>query len=208
MSQPLILLARVLSTKDPDKLGRVQVEFVAADDKGSKLKFPWLRMVHPAASKKHGFFFLPDVGDDVVVLRGSGNAADGMMILGCVYTGTNKPTTPDADGKNDLAEIRTRSGAKLSFLDKSGKESITLSTGDSKVSILLDKAGGKIVIDGLKMVHISTKQKAVVEATEVSITGKSKVTVEGSGGVTIKSSAKIDILGGMVKISGPKIDIG
>ena len=60
--EPLVLYGRVLDTNDPDHLGRVQVQlagFEATED------LPWLRMLHPYASKAFGSFVLPEKDDEV-----------------------------------------------------------------------------------------------------------------------------------------------
>lgn len=206
MSQsPILVLGTVKSTKDPDKLGRVQVEVPGL---AAPVKLPWLRYVAPTSSAGSGIVFLPEVGDEVAILRGAGSAVDGMVILGSVYHGKSKPATFDKDGKNAVKEIATKAGNKLTFTDKKGAESILLTTPDAKVSLLLDKKSGKATLSGAKIVAVTAADKVTVEAKMVVIKGAQKVAIEGAQEVSVKSSATVNIQGAKVKIAGSMVEIG
>lgn len=199
--EPILLFGKVTDTKDPDSLGRVQVQI---DGFGQPITLPWLRILQLG----HGIF-LPEKDTEVAILRGSGNAVDGMLILGCVWSADKKPEVPDSDGKNDTKSIKTRSGNEITLLDKSGSETITIKTGDGKLSILFDKAGGKVEILADKELMIKSNTKATVQAQEVIVKGDSKVTIDGATEVALKSSAQVKIEGSAgVKISGAMVEIG
>lgn len=210
---PTILFAEVVDTKDPDKLGRLQVKIKGLE---KDLTLPWIRVVLPYAGSEYGFDFLPEKGDEVVVLRGAGNSADAMVILGAVHNGAKKPVKPDSDGKNDVKELKTRSGHRISLTDKSGSEQVLIETGDAKLSLTLDQKGGKVTLKADKELVLIAETKVSVQAQTVEIKGSqaitlkgdSKVTLEGQSAVEVKSSASIKLTGGMVQISGTMVEIG
>jgi len=113
---PLVYYALVTDTKDPLGLGRVAVKLKGfpAD---VTLTDIWLRMVMPAANNLTGIVWLPEVGDEVAVLRAGGDTLEGMLILGAVYNGTNLPIYKNADGDNITKEFRTKAGNAITFTD-------------------------------------------------------------------------------------------
>lgn len=192
----VILFGRVLSTKDPDKLGRVQVEVVGL---GKRLTLPWIRVLQPTASADHGHLFLPEEGDEVVVLRGLEDRPEGFLVLGALYNAARPPVTPDSDGKNNLKEIRTRAGHALSFNDKEGSESISLTSGDGKLSFTLDQKGGTLTLQGDKKVVVQSKAAIRVAGDKIEVEGKSQI--------TLKSNSKVVLQGGEIQLSGQKVKI-
>lgn len=205
MNFPLFYSATVKSTKDPLSLGRVQIVLrgFSADTEPM-----WVRMVQPAASAGSGFFFLPEKNDEVIVLRGAGDVLEGMLILGCVYNGKNKPATPDLDDKNSVKEIRTKAGNAITFTDKSGDESISIVTKSGKMKIVLSEKTKTITIEGADAVIVESnntltlKSKNIVIESSSSLklgTSGSKVAIEGSG-VDVNASGNVNIVGVAVSI--------
>lgn len=209
----MVLFGTVTDTKDPDKLGRVQVKIAGY---GPELTLPWLRVVQAMASKQFGTFFLPEKGDEVAILRGAGNTADAMVVLGSLYNGKNTPGTPDTDGENNVKEIKTRAGHLLTLVEKKGEESIAIQTGDGKLSLVFTQKDGTVAISAEKAITLTSKDKLTVQAKEVSVTGDNKVTltgksdvvIEGKSSLTLKSSSSVSIKGGTVKVSGTSVELG
>lgn len=211
MQAPLFYCATVKSTKDPLGLGRVQVVLKGFSADPEPI---WLRMLNPMASNKTGFFFLPEADDEVIVLRGAGDVVEGMMILGSVYNGKNKPKTPDADGKNAVKEIRTKAGNAITISDKAGDESITLTTKSGMLKIVMSDKEKSVTIEGSDKVIITAKKEVSIAATEIKIEAKKALTLGGKAEVSIKGmkiaaegtqmklagSAKVEIAGAMVDI--------
>jgi uncharacterized protein involved in type VI secretion and phage assembly len=224
---PNILFATVVSTKDPDKLARVQVEVLGF---GQKLELPWIRTLQGLAGKAHGSLVLPEEGDEVVVLCGAGSEPDGMIVLGGVYNSETKPAQSNDDGKNALKQVQTKGGHRITLDDTKGAELIEVVAAKEKISIKMQvkegilcieadkeievvsaaditvdakdtvtvKAAKKLVVDAAE-VTVNASGKCVVEGVEVSVSG-TNVTVEASAGCTVSGSAKVDITGGAINI--------
>jgi type VI secretion system secreted protein VgrG len=63
--------AKVTDNNDPDGLGRVQVSFYWA---GGNIKSDWIRLIQPHARAGKGFYFVPEIGEEVLVGFEGGNA--------------------------------------------------------------------------------------------------------------------------------------
>ena len=208
-SAPILLVGKVVDTADPDKLGRVQVSVhgFTADT-----KYPWMRMIQPHASSKSGFVWLPEVDDEVVVLRGGTEH----LILGSVYNGVNKPeNVPAATDKNLYKQIRTPTNHLIQFYDDKGKGWITIVSGDEKNSIKIEEETSTITIESADKLVVKTKV-VTVDCEEATITATKSATVDtktalveasteivakvGGSSVVIASSG-VEIEGSMVKLN-------
>lgn len=205
----IILFGVVKDTNDPDGLGRVQCDLVGF---GETVTLPFLRVLQPTASNAFGHFFLPEIGDEVVILRGAGNEPAGMVIIGSLYHGKNKPVVKE-DGKNNTKEIFTRGGNRITISDEDGKESILIYTKEEKVSILLDAADSKLV--GVAEEKIDWKTKDWLLTAEKTVTIKcadGDVLIQAST-ATVKAKEivaqgdTIDVKGGKVNVTGDAVTI-
>ena len=96
--------AVVKDNNDPDGLGRVRVQFLWQDPNQS----PWIRIVSPHTGDDKGFYFIPEIGEEVLV-GFEGSNAEKPYVIGSLYHGKAKPDKwVNAD--NDIKAIRTRSG--------------------------------------------------------------------------------------------------
>jgi type VI secretion system secreted protein VgrG len=227
-SSPSLLFAEVVSTKDEDKLGRVQVKLLAY---GAEVTLPWLRTVQGLASKQFGAYVLPEIGDEVVVFCGAGNEPDGMVILGSVYNGTNLPLNPDTDDKNNLKQLVSRSGHTVTLNDTDGEEAIDIIASGEKISIKMVVADGLLAIEADKDINVTTEgnvtvdakgevtiksaEKLVVDVKEVSITASGDVTVSGNNITVDGSAVEVNSSGtckvtatGEVAVSGKPVKLG
>jgi len=169
-----------------------------------KVKFPWLadqaesdwaRIASPMAGADRGFFFLPEINDEVVVAFEQGDF-NRPFVVGALWNGMDAPplqasAAVGGDGKVNKRVIKSRSGHTITLDDSSGAEKIEI----------VDKTGGnKIVID-------SVPGKLTVEMSgDVTLTG-TNISIEGKAKVELKAP-QIDITAsGKVKVSGPLVEL-
>jgi type VI secretion system secreted protein VgrG len=132
-SQP----AKVIDNNDPEGLGRVKVEFYWA---GGNIKSDWMRLIQPHAGDGKGFYFVPEVGEEVLV-GFEGGSAERPYILGTQYNG--KEVSGYSTPKNDMKVMHTRSGTKMIFNDAEG-------------SILIeDPSGNTYLMDGKGNINVT-----------------------------------------------------
>lgn len=206
--------ATVVDTKDETGMAQVQVKLEGFGD--TEVKLPWIRMMTPYGSEKFGFYFMPEVGDEVVVLKGHGHSPQSMLIIGSVHNGKLK-TKISPDGKNLIKEIRTKSGNSIVFDDADGKESVTIECVDQELQIKFD-AKAKLIsitsnkdvkIKSTKLISLETKDVKIKASGMVDVKASKDVTIDAGGNVTVKSAKDVIVKGGMnVKIKGgTKVDI-
>jgi type VI secretion system secreted protein VgrG len=130
-----------------DKFGRVKVRFrwdrTAKDDDTSSI---WIRVMQPSAGSWGGTWFLPRVGDEVMVAFMDGDP-DRPIVVGSVY-GKDSPPPFDPGANKAQTGYRTRSYKSdskddaniLRFEDKKGAEEVLLhAQKDLKVEVENDE---------------------------------------------------------------------
>lgn len=188
-SQP----ATVVSNSDPAGLGRVQVAFEWQKEAG--LQTPWIRMINPHSGGGKGFYFIPEVGEEVLVGFEGGNA-EKPFVLGAMYNGG--ASSGYAAETNKIKAIHTRSGHIIKFTED---ESIII-TDKSGNEIQLDTVGSNINISAPNDINISAGGNMTLSA------GKN---VSIGAGENISSTAANDIMqsatGNITEISDNRTEI-
>lgn len=193
-------IAKVVANKDPDNLGRVQVELMWHKD-GEKT--PFIRVLRPdggGTAKNRGFYFIPEI-DDYVIVGFAQNDPDRPFVMGALPTGKASDNAKYGD-KNDFRSITTRSGAIISFEDAEKKNEIRIDLdGENYISILKESGDGTIKIFSSKAIEVNSKETIVVKSGksievqgDKTISVKSeKITVEATDTLTLKANKKIEM---------------
>jgi uncharacterized protein involved in type VI secretion and phage assembly len=212
-------LGVVTNTNDPDKLGRVQVELGMPYDEPVPV-VTWLRVLQPMATKEAGLMWLPEVGDEVLLLRNDAGTGEPFFVIGSLYNGTNKPcqdavptSGKEKDAKqNFVKQFKTKTGHEVTLVDEKDKESITIKTGDGKLSLLMDMKAGAITITSDKEVNVKAPNgKLVIEAKEAELSGSSTVSITGgSSSISVAADTKLELKGGggKIELSGGMVKLG
>jgi uncharacterized protein involved in type VI secretion and phage assembly len=190
MKAPTTIVAGIVEDlDDPEDLGRVRVTFPHLDGVESY----WARLVSAGAGKDRGTFFRPERGDEVMLAFEHGDMRRA-YVLGGVW---NKPDPPPESGDrkaNDVRQIVSRAGHRVTFIDTAGSERIEI-----------------VAAGGAQMVTIDRSKKRIeVKATEgdVVVTAAGNVEVESTQNVTIKAEGNIDITAsGKLRLRGATVDI-
>ena len=90
----------------------------------------WARVAAPMAGKDRGAFFLPEVGDEVLVAFDRRRRALSLRAR-CPVEPPDPPPEKNADGKNNIRIIKTRKGHILKF-DDSDRGSILIQLDDGE----------------------------------------------------------------------------
>ena len=141
-------MGRVVENADPLGLGRVKVQMMW-QEAGSE-KTPWIRLLQPHSGSGKGFYFVPEIGEEVLVGFQGGNA-EKPYVIGTQYNGKEK--SGYADKENNIKAVHTRSGHKLVFTED---ESILI-TDKSGNEILLDTKGSNITITAPETMTLNAK---------------------------------------------------
>jgi len=132
--------AVVTDVRDKEGLGRVQVEVPdAAPDPA------WARVSTLMAGDRRGTWFVPDVGDEVLVAFQGGDPRQ-PTVLGSLWSaGKPPPEAMDPAGRNAVRVIRTGAGLEIRLDDAAGR--VMVSTPDG-ASITLDRGNVRIEAPG------------------------------------------------------------
>jgi uncharacterized protein involved in type VI secretion and phage assembly len=181
----------VTDNKDPNGLGRVRVRFPWLGDATASF---WARVATPMAGKERGVYFLPEVDDEVLVAFHHGRV-DAPVVLGGLWNGKDKPPADNADGRNNIRVIKSRSGhlvrlddsdgkEKIEIIDKSGKNKLVIDTAANTVTIAADadiviqSANGKLALSG-KIVEIKSTDSAEIGSKAVKVNADGHLTLKG-----------------------------
>ena len=184
-----IVIGTVMDLDDPEKLGRVKLKLPQYDDQQST----WARIASPMAGKNRGFFFRPEVQDEVLVGFENGEVRR-PYVLGALWSKVDTPPPRDNDEtKNNWRFLVSRSGHIFKFDDTDGSEKIEIVDKSAKLKITFDSASSKIQIESGGDVEISAPQGAFkVSAKTVDIEATGTMTLQSTGAMTVKGST-VDI---------------
>ncbi|MCU0734770.1 MAG: phage baseplate assembly protein V [Methylotetracoccus sp.] len=193
-----MVIGVVTNLKDPEGLGRVKVKFPWLSEKDES---HWARIVTPMAGKERGFYFLPEVDDEVLVAFEHG-IAEMPYVVGALWNGKDKPPEKNDDGENNLRTIKSRSGHIIRLNDKKGEEKIEIIDSTAKNKITISTKDNTISIEADADVTIkSSKGKLVLQGKDVEIKSQAAVKIEASGNMDLKSNAQLNIKGTAVNIN-------
>jgi len=120
-----VVIGRVENNADPDRIGRVQISLPHLSDQNLS---HWARVATLMAGKGIGTYFIPDVGDEVLVAFNHGNINQ-PIVLGSLWNKANGPADSDsASTSNSQKTIRTKAG-HLIVLDDEAKSITVCSAG-------------------------------------------------------------------------------
>ena len=179
-------MGRVVENADPLGLGRVRVQMMW-QEAGSE-KTPWIRLLQPHSGSGKGFYFVPEIGEEVLVGFQGGNA-EKPYVIGTQYNGKEK--SGYADKENSIKAVHTRSGHKLVFTED---ESILI-TDKSGNEILVDTKGSNITITAPETMTLNAKNLNInVSQNMTTNVGNNMITnVTNDTTISIGGNHQIDI---------------
>ena len=202
----------VTNVKDPDKLGRVKVCFPRLPGLPES---DWARVGQPAAGPGRGFYWLPHVSDEVLVMFERGQAS-APYVIGSLWNGKDKPMKDGYTDENSTIMIQTKSGHQLVIDDKKDQEKITLGDKSGKRTLTWDVKNKKFLIEAKEGdVEIHAEKKLVLQCEDLEI--KSSKSTKYEVGTTfelkiaqqgaIKAGPQLNLKGGKVQLNPPDLSI-
>lgn len=205
--------------------GRVCVQIPVRDDEANVLK--WARVAMMSAGKEWGTFFMPEIGDQVLLAFEEGNI-DKPYIIGCVHKDNTSFLGKVADEDNQYKCITTKNGSRILFEDnKEGegeKDKITIETAKSACMIVLDNENKKMIYgdkdkkNSVEMqlesgnMKVKAEKKMTIEVGDIKIilngeSGKisiecNKFTLSASDGIKLESDSMAGLKGVNTVVEG------
>lgn len=192
-----VAIGVVTNNRDPDGLGRVKVALPwLADD----AETDWARVAVPMAGAGRGFWFLPEVDDEVLLAFEHGNP-EVPYVVGALWNGKDRPPVTNGDGRNDERVIRSRSGHVIRLTDTHGDEAIEIVDRSAKNTIVISTKDNRITITAEADIVLSAGGALRLSGDGVEITSKADVNVQAKSALTVKSGGRLDIKGSQVNIN-------
>ncbi|MFF7769068.1 phage baseplate assembly protein V [Streptomyces massasporeus] len=146
-------------------IGRVKVSFPGLSDRFTS---GWAPCARPMAGKDMGFYWLPEVGDQVLVAFEHGDLGK-PYVIGGLWNADQPPPGTNTDGANSTRVIKSRAGHTITFDD--------------------DKTGGELVIkDGgrgsMITLNATDGSLSISAAGDLTITAGGSITLAAAGGAT------------------------
>jgi uncharacterized protein involved in type VI secretion and phage assembly len=185
--------ALVADIKDPDGQGRVKVTLPWAPDTGAGQYEAWARLATLLAGNNRGSWFVPDVGDEVLLVFEGGDPRR-PYVLGSLWNGSDAPPeSMDGAGKNYRKVLRSRNGVKVTLDDTDGQEKLVLETPGGQKITMKDGPGMVEIVD-------SNGNSVKMETSGITINASAKVTINASQFAV--SAGMVTVDAGMSKFSG------
>lgn len=183
-----IMVGTVCDLDDPEKLGRVRVALAHLGKTDNQSD--WARVASPMAGADRGFYFLPEKGDEVLVVSEHGDPRR-LYVVGALWSRPDKP--PKNDGNttdNNWRFIRSRSGHVIKLDDTRGAEKVEVIDKDENARVVIDSVAKKIQVKcDQGDVEVTTGRGAVkVQGTTVEIKATGDVTIQAGTTLTIKGT--------------------
>ena len=193
-----VVVGIVTDNKDPEDLYRVKIRFPWLDDPNESR---WARVATAMAGDKRGSYFLPEVGDEVLVAFEHG-AIDFPYVVGSLWNGKDKPPETNSNGKNDNRTIKSRSGHIVRLCDSSGAERIEIIDKSGSNKIVIASADNKITIEAQGDIEITSQTgKVKITAIGVEITSTTDVKIQAQTSIDASATGQVNISGALVNIN-------
>jgi uncharacterized protein involved in type VI secretion and phage assembly len=188
----------VTNNQDPDGMGRVKVKFPWLSDVDESF---WARIAAPMAGNQRGVYFLPEVDDEVLVAFDHGDVRF-PYVLGALWNGQDAPPATNADGKNNVRMIQSRSGHVVKLNDEDGKETIEIVDKSQKNSIVIDTSQNTVTITTDKDITLSASKGTIkLDAQNIEIKSSAATKVNAGSTLDVQASGTMTIKGETVNIN-------
>jgi uncharacterized protein involved in type VI secretion and phage assembly len=192
-----VVVGVVTNNQDPEGMGRVKVKFPWLSETEESF---WARVAAPMAGKERGVYFLPEVGDEVLVAFEHGDARF-PYVVGALWNGQDKPPENN-DGQNDIRAIKSRSGHVIRLVDKDGAEKVEIIDKSGSNSIVFDTAKNTITVTSEQDITLSASKGTIkLDAQKIEIKSSADTKIEAGAGLDVKATGVMNIKGATVNIN-------
>jgi Rhs element Vgr protein len=141
----------------------------------------WARVANFYATSGAGAFFLPEVGDEVIVgfLESDPRYP---IVMGSLYSNSRQPAIEVKDNNNFIKSLTTKSNLKITFDD------------DKKITTVETPAGNAITLnDDEKFIEMKDQSNKTVKMTSDGINMQSEkdINIKATGNITLDATGKL-----------------
>jgi Rhs element Vgr protein len=201
----------VTDNEDPEGEFRVRVRLPLVNDGDDGV---WARVASLDAGAERGFFFRPEIGDEVL-LGFLDDDPRQPVLLGMLHSSAlAAPLSPS----NDNHQKGYTSRSKIELLFDDDKKSVTLATpggnrlvldDDAKGITVEDQNGNKIILSSDGITVESSKALALRSGTDAKLEAGTALDVTAAAALKLEGTASTDVKsGGVVKVAGSAVQLG
>lgn len=224
-----VVVGIVAKNYDQKMPGRVCVQIPVRDNEKNELK--WARVAMMSGGKEWGHYFLPEVGDQVLVVFEQGNI-EKPYVIGCVSKANDRFLTKSSTNDNRLKRIVTKNGNTIEFEDVNdetgNRDKISIYTGDKAHKLILDNEKNKITLSDKEeknkltinsqtgTIELNAENKLSIkvgdnlklimngESGTITINGN-KLKIDATESINVNSNSTVGITGGNVKMTASSV---
>jgi phage baseplate assembly protein gpV len=207
-----VVVGKVINPLDPMTLGRVQVQLPFIDDLDLS---PWARVAVPMAGITHGTYFIPNIGDEVLVAFEHGDVS-APYIIGCLWNAMAPPPLPSPVPQ--IRAIRTLAGNQIVFTEV--PPSVTIQTAPTPPvampapptptgpyqTIMLSSAGIQIMSPTPIQIMSPAGVQIIAGANVINLTPDG-ITITGNPNLNLAATGMVNITGTTINITGGLVKI-
>jgi uncharacterized protein involved in type VI secretion and phage assembly len=192
----VVATAVVTANDDPEKRARVKLKYPWAEELGDS---DWVRVATIGAGPGYGVYFVPEVGDEVLVTFVDADLAR-PFVIGALWNGRDNPPSgsepqpalkqivtkggnsfilSDEEGKGGIV-LTTAAGHKVTISDESGSEKISFVDKTGQNSLEIDSAGNEITLTAGVKVSMTAPTIEVAADADLTLTSNGTLTVQGT----------------------------
>jgi Type VI secretion system/phage-baseplate injector OB domain len=193
-----VVTGRVISQLDPLTLGRVQVQLPFIDSLDLQ---PWARIAGPLAGPLCGFYFIPNLGDEVLVAFEQGDPAV-PYVVGSLWSAFTPPPLPSPLAQ--ISMIRTLAQNTIMFTDIPPTITIMTPAGQT---ILMTEAGVQIISDPKDVISVTPAGIQMVSGNNVVTLSPAGVSIAGGPTISISATTAVTITAPTISLTGAMVKI-
>lgn len=211
---PTMLPAVVTDIGKGEQLGRVKVTFPYLSEENTS---HWARVLSAGGGPERGFWFLPEVDDEVLVGFEGGDPRF-PVVMGGLYGKVNTPEDQlIKNGKINSRSLRSRLGHYMDFIDGTSatERSITmglgsegkagtdyrLRIGEDRFDIEVPKGKPIAIKSGSSQITFTDSDSIEISAAKITVKAERELTLESGQKVAIKGGTEVAISQGGNKVT-------
>ncbi|MBI1742448.1 hypothetical protein HYR54_05190 [Candidatus Acetothermia bacterium] len=202
-----VTVGKVINLLDPLTLGRVQVQLPSIDSLDLS---PWARVAVPMAGLLHGYYFIPNIGDEVLVAFEHGDV-NAPYIIGSLWNALAPPPLPSPVPQ--IRAIRTIGGNQIVFTEL--PPSVTIQTGPTPPetmpmppsptgpyqTIMMSPAGIQIMSPTPIQIMSMAGVQIIVGTNIINLTPDG-ITIVGAPNLNLTAATSINLAAPLINITG------
>jgi Rhs element Vgr protein len=179
---------------DPENEFRVKVKIPSISDDAEGI---WARLSSFQAGNDRGAFFIPEVGDEII-LGCINNNPDTPVILGKLFSSANAMPYP-IEVDNKIQGIVSKEQTKIIINDED--KSVEISTQNGNKLLISDTEKGLVLEDeNSNKITMNTDGITLDSTRDINLNGQGSINIEGQM-INIKAGGIVELSGSLIKLN-------